>query len=358
MKKILIILLISAFLLANGCVFAVNSSQITQLKAPANGVYLSAFPDFGGTEDAVSTKRILEFKKLTGQTIVWAAFSDNWGKSKITFPSSAVKAIHQAGITPYIRLMPRSTLEESYSKPDKTYSLDNIINGKFDSKLRKWARDARKSNVPLIIDFAPEMNGDWFPWSGKLNGAGTKNKYGNPNIADGPEKYKEAYRHIITIFREEKATKVTWVFHIDAYNTPESSWNNYNAYYPGDSYIDWIGVSSYGAQTPSDDWETFNQVMNTAYPHMTRLSSKKPLAVLEMGVTERGNKKALWLIEAFNSIKKNKYPRIKAICYWHENWENSDRSKSLLRIDSSKSSLKAYKDSIKSSFFVKKAFFS
>jgi beta-mannanase len=357
LKKIIIILLISIILIAAGCVSAITSSQITKLKAPSQGVYLAAFPDFGGPEDAVSTKKIVAFKKLTGQTIVWAAFSDNWGKSKITFPASAVKAIHQAGITPYIRLMPRSTLEDSYSKPDKTYSLDNIINGKFDTQLRKWARAAKNSNIPLIIDFAPEMNGDWFPWSGKLNGAGTKNKYGNPNLADGPEKYRDAYRHIITIFRQEKVTKVTWVFHVDAYNTPGKSWNNYKAYYPGDSYIDWIGVSSYGAQTPSEDWQSFNEVMSDSYPQLSKISSKKPLAVLEFGVTESGTKKAKWINDALNSIKNKKYPRIKAISYWHENWENSDGTMSRLRLDSSKNSLSTYKNLIKSSFFIKKAQF-
>ncbi|PKL67776.1 MAG: hypothetical protein CVV28_03340 [Methanobacteriales archaeon HGW-Methanobacteriales-1] len=358
MKKIIIILtLIILILIANGCVSASDSTQIIKLKAPTKGIYLAAFPDFGGPENAVTAKRITAFKKLTGQTIVWAAFSDNWGKSKIIFPSKAVKTIHQAGITPYIRLMPRSTLEDSYSKPDRVYSLDNIINGKFDPQLRKWARDAKNSNIPLIIDFAPEMNGDWFPWSGKLNGAGTKNKYGNPNLVDGPEKYRDAYRHIITIFRQEKASKITWVFHVDAYNTPEKSWNNYKAYYPGDTYIDWIGVSVYGAQTPSEDWETFNQVMGSSYPQLTKISSKKPLAVLEFGVTERGTKKAKWISDALASIKKGKYPRIKAISYWHENWENSDGSMSRLRLDSSKSALSTYKNSIKSSFFVKKAQF-
>ena len=350
-------MIISIILMAISCASASDSNQIIKLKASTKGVYLAAFPDFGGSEDAVTAKRIAAFKKMTGQTIVWAAFSDNWGKSKITFPSKAVKTIHQAGLVPYIRLMPRSTLEDSYSKPDRVYSLDNIINGKFDTKLRKWARDAKNSNIPLIIDFAPEMNGDWFPWSGILNGAGTKNKYGDPALADGPEKYRDAYRHIITIFRQEKATKITWVFHVDAYNTLEKSWNNYKAYYPGDGYIDWIGVSVYGAQTPSEDWKTFNQIMGSSYPQLAKISSKKPLAVLEFGVTERGTRKAKWISDALNSIKKGKYPRIKAMSYWHENWENSDGSMSRLRLDSSKSALNTYKNSIKSSFFVKKAQF-
>ena len=331
--------------------------EVKKLKSPSKGVYLGAYPDFGGYEDLVTSKKLADFKKLTGSSIAWAAFSDNWGKSKITFPAKSVQIIHNAGIVPYIRLMPRSSLEESYSRPDPVYSLDNIINGKFDPQLKKWARAAKKSNIPLIIDFAPEMNGNWFPWSGSINGAGTKNKYGNPKIADGPEKYRDAYRHIINIFRQEKVTKVTWVFHVDAYNTPEKSWNNYQAYYPGDNYIDWVGVSTYGAQTPDEDWETFNQVMSFSYPKLIKVSSKKPLAILEFGVTEKGNKKAKWIADALTSIKKGRYSRIKAISYWHENWKNEDGSTSRLRLDSSKNVLNTYKNQIKSTFFVKKAVF-
>lgn len=355
LKKYTIIFITSLIVvLVIGCVFGANQ---TKLKAPSKGVYLSAFPDFGGSEDKVSAKRITAFKKLTGQKIVWASFSDNWGKSKIAFPSKAVKILHNQGIIPYIRLMPRATLEENYKGPDKVYSLDRIIKGDFDYQLRKYAQTAKKTNIPIMIDFAPEMNGNWFPWSGVKNGGGIKNKYGNPYLADGPEKYRDAYRHIINIFRQEGATKVTWVFHVDAYSTPEKSWNNYNAYYPGDNYIDWIGVSSYGAQTNSEYWETFTQVMNHAYPRLIKVSKTKPLAVLEFGVTERGNKKVKWITNALKAVKNKKYPKIKAICYWHENWQNSDESYSRLRLDSSSKVLKAYKKAIKSSFFVKKPFF-
>ena len=211
--------------------------------------------------------------------------------------------------------------------------------------------------MPIIIDFAPEMNGDWFSWSGKYNGGSVKNKYGDSNLADGPERYQDAYRHIIDIFKEEGATNVTWVFHVNANSFPEESWNNYNAYYPGDEYIDWIGFSVYGAITPDENWENFTQIMDTSYPELEAVSKTKPLAVLEFGVMERNNQKAQWIKDALESVESGKYPRIKAISYWNEAWENSDGSISNLKLNSSDEALETYKKLIKSSFFVDKANF-
>ena len=56
--------------------------------------------------------------------------------------------------------------------------------------------------------------------------------------------------HIIDLFRALDVDNITWVFHIDAYNDPNTPWNQMAGYYPGDDYIDWIGVSAYGPAGP------------------------------------------------------------------------------------------------------------
>lgn len=361
MKKLHLIIIISlSALLISGCTTEEKQENKTQkLQPPSQGVYHSAFPDFGGPEDNVTPQRITNFENMTNKAIVWAPFSENWGKSKISFPENSVKILHAQGITPYIRMMPRNMIEGSYEskKADPVYNLQRIINGDFDENLRKWARDAKNSGIPIMIDFAPKMNGDWFSWSGKYNGGSITNRYGDLNIADGPERYRDAYRHIINTFREEGATNVTWVFHVNANSFPDEPWNNYNAYYPGDEYIDWIGMSVYGAITPAEDWEGFTQIMDTTYPKLEAVSKTKPLAVMEYGVIERNGKKAEWIRDALESIKSGKYPRIKAICYWHESWINDDGSTSNLKLNSSIESLETYKKLINDPYFVENANF-
>ncbi len=338
---------------------ASNASANVKLLPPKNNeIYFGSFPDFGGSENIVTENRISEFENLSEKNIVWAYFSQNW-MDGIVFPEESVNIIHNHGAVPFIRLMPRS----NYDTNEPVYTLENIINENFDSDLRKWAQDAKATKIPILIDFAVEMTGDWFSWSGVYHGGGTKDGYGDPNYFDGPEKYRDAYRHIIDIFNQEGAKNITWFFHADITREPNEEWNSAKYYYPGDDYIDWIGVSIYGAQTPkaSEDWEMFDDVLSSNYNLITEITSNKPIALLEFGVTDDhpNGDKALWLQNAFDTILSNPYIEFKAISYWHENWENdSPDPDSKLRIDSSQSSLLKFKNLASDSRFISNATFS
>ena len=178
---------------------------------PSKGVYLSALTDFGGAEDEVTPQKIIDFEKLIGKKIVWAYFSNNWG-SGIKFPESAVRAIHSVGVIPFIRMMPRTVYTDGVADP--VYTLQGFIDGKFDSDLKKWAQDAKRVGIPMMVEFGTEVNGGWFPWSGLLNGGAKTNGYGDPNFPDGPERFRDAYRHIIDLFRKEGVRNITWCFHV------------------------------------------------------------------------------------------------------------------------------------------------
>ena len=298
-------------------------------------IYFGAFPDFGGTEDHVSAQRIRAFEALAQRKIAWAYFSQNWFNG-IRYPKAAIHTIHNAGAVPFVRLMPRSNVEEN--RTERTFSLQSIIDGVHDKALRQWARDAKADGIPLLMDFAMEMNGDWFPWSGVRNGAGQTMHYGDPKYPDGPERYRDAYRHIIDLFRAEGATNITWFFHPDITSAPAQAWNEPRYYYPGDAYIDWIGVSIYGPLHPKEDyWETFRQMVAQRHTSITAISATKPVAVLEFGVTDHhplGSKRA-WLRDAFETLMHNPYINFKAASYWHENWEEDDNLWATLRVDSS-----------------------
>ena len=55
-------------------------------------------------------------------------------------------------------------------------------------------------------------------------------------------------------------------------------------YYPGDEYIDWIGISVYGAQLPDEDVQSFEGILNDSWNEIKSLSSEgKPTAISGMG---------------------------------------------------------------------------
>jgi hypothetical protein len=252
------------------------------LSEPSSGIYHSANPGFIGAEDYVTEEIITDFETLVGKNIVWAYFSNNW-YDNIQFPTSNVNIIHDAGKVPFIRMMPRTNFEQGV--PDPNYTMQKIIDGVFDTQLTQWAIDAKNTNIPLLVEFGTEVNGNWFPWNGQHNGAGTTDGYGDPNFPDGPERFKDAYRHIIDICNNNGANNITWFFHADDYSLPEEDWNNFENYYPGDDYIDWIGVSVYGVFDKNEEYMEFSELLDEIYPGLTNLSNK-PIAILEFAITE------------------------------------------------------------------------
>ncbi len=341
MKKIFFLLIITIFSLSACQQTTAKNTKTIKLQKPAdNQIYFGAFPDFGGPEDEVSKKRIEDFEDLVGKKIAWAYFSQNWYDG-IIYPKQAIASISSAGTVPFVRLMARS--DEIQNHSEQKFSLQHIIDGNFDKELIAWARACKKDDIPILIDFAVEANGDWFPWSGVFNGGSKLDGYGDSHYPDGPERYRDAYRYIIDIFRAENVNNVTWFFHFNLAPFPDKPWNQAKNYYPGDDYIDWIGFSLYGAQTLSEEWDglDFSYQLKEHYKSIFAVTNNKPVALLEFGVTDHHpeGSKADWLNDAFKTIVNNPYVKFSAISAWHESWENEDGTMTTIKLDSSKQSL-------------------
>jgi hypothetical protein len=257
-------------------------SSSSHLLPPASAIYHAAIPDFGGSEDLVSAQRIQDFEALAAKPIAWAYFSNNW-LNGIAFPQAQVDAIIASGHLPFIRMMPRSSFNPG--GPDPVYQLQRFLDGDFDAELDQWCADAAAHNGPLLVEFGTEVNGDWFPWNGQYNGAGTTTGYGDPALADGPERFRDTCRHIIERCDAAGASNITWFFHVDAYSQPDTAWNSMAEYYPGDAWIDWLGLSVYGPQQAGETLQDFNEILADAYPLLSALGNQ-PIAVLEWGITE------------------------------------------------------------------------
>ncbi|MCX7832660.1 MAG: glycosyl hydrolase [Ignavibacteria bacterium] len=321
-----------------------------KLLPPQNGIYHGVTPGIDDKSIEESEKIIEEYVKLSNSKPVWICFSNHWFDG-IKFPAEKVKLIWNMGYIPYIRVMPWSKFSEGVI--DEKYSLFRIIEGEYDYYISIWAYEARNSGIPILIDFCPEMNGNWFPWSGILNGGSNADFYGNKSYPDGPERYIDAYKHFISIFRRLNANNITWVFHPNYNSNPDEEWNSMKYYYLGDDCIDWIGISVYGAQKPTDVWIDFDTTMDSAYKEMVMIGRNKAYAILEFGVIETQDpyRKANWLKSAFQSITSGKYPLLKAISYWHSKWENRDGSISDMCINSSFYSLRSFREGIKDTIF-------
>jgi mannan endo-1,4-beta-mannosidase len=118
-------------------------------------------------------------------------------------------------------------------------SIAEIADGATDAYTRKFASAVRTLNLPMAISFGHEMNGNWYPWG---------------TTATAPVDYVRAWRRIHDIFLDVGATNVIWVWSPNNINpVPQVP---LKPLYPGDSYIDWIGVVGYYTDSGASTFPT------------------------------------------------------------------------------------------------------
>jgi len=233
--------------------------------------------------------------------------------------------------------------------------LEAIIDGIYDDHLIEWASGMREFGKPVFLRFGHEMNGDWYSWSGIKNGGGTLDGYGSPDLADGPERYVDAFRHVHDVFVENGADNVLWVWCPNApFEDMENAlgaWNNPAAYYPGDDYVDWLGFdgynwgsSAYGQQFDAQ-WRSFDEIFAKSYAELQAINNEKPIIIGEFSSTEDGGDKAAWIRDAFNSIQ-NKFPQIRGLIWFHIAKETD------WRINSSEEALAVYREAVADDYWL------
>jgi len=294
--------------------------EIQGLNPGSHRLYHGVFP--GGvnmSEDHINQAELTAYEKAAGKKAAWVYFSHNWYDDR-SFPQNTAKWIRDRGSIPFIRLQIWSS-SEIRNRKDPKYAPDKIITGLFDDDLRSWARDARKFGSPLMVEYGVEINGRWFPWNGQWNGGSETSGYGDPSYPDGPERFRDAYRRIIDIMREEGANNIAWVFHVSHADHPEEKWNRLEYYYPGGDYIDVVGVSIYGpTNAREDELFEFRQMMDYAYSRLSK--TNKPVLVLEFGCTHNHAKmnQAGWAERALSDLTGGRWPKVVGISWWNEAW--------------------------------------
>ena len=205
-------------------------------------------------------------------------------------------------------------------------SYKQIANGSMDAYLIKYANNAKNFGKPVWLRPFHEMNGNWYPWAGTAAG-------------NTPADFIAAWRHVRTIFNNAGATNVKFVWSPNADSVPNTTANAIGKYWPGESYVDYIGIDGYNFGTTASTWRSFSSVMGPAYQTCAALSATKPIFIAETGCGTTGGDKAAWITNMFKVIPTT-YPRIIGVTWFNANKERD------WRIESSTASLNAFKSAI------------
>jgi hypothetical protein len=187
------------------------------------------------------------------------------------------------------------------------------------------------------------MNGDWYPWSERVNG-------------NQPGQYVDAWRRVHGLFEEEGAANATWVWCVNKDYTGAA---DIGPLYPGDAYVDWVALDAYNRGTASDGsggqfgssgWKTFSELVKPTYDKLIATASGKPIMVAELGTVEEGGSKADWFRKALKYELKQLFPRIEALVYFNQlkTYDN--------RITSSETARAAFAEGIGLSYYADNSF--
>lgn len=213
-----------------------------------------------------------------------------------SFPESAARFLQQNDMVAHIAWEPWNAFGEGVS-------LAEIAAGKWDEYLDSYARDAARVDIPVILRWGHEMNGNWYPWALAKNDR-------------KPDAYIQAFRHVVERFRKAGAHKVQFAWCINNDSVPNEPWNHLTASYPGDDYVDWVSIDGYnfGTSQTYSQWRSFEQTFRASYDAVTKIAPGKPILIGEMASSEAGGNKAAWIRDMFKALPS--MPAIRALTWF------------------------------------------
>jgi mannan endo-1,4-beta-mannosidase len=170
------------------------------------GVYTAPVP--------ASYAGVAAFAAATGTTPRLVVYYSGWREP---FKAAFAATVTRHGATPIVQIDPTDI------------NVQQIANGRYDAYLRSYASAVKAFHRPVILSFGHEMNGYWYSWA---------------RHHTAPAVFVAAWRHIVTVFRQQDAANVTWLWTVNIIDkrggipSPAPWW-------PGSAYVNWVGMDGY-----------------------------------------------------------------------------------------------------------------
>jgi Glycosyl hydrolase family 26 len=250
------------------------------------------------------------YGRMTGRRPVIVGAYEQWKHQP--FVRSELRGVWERGALPMITWEP-------WTLSGRAFRLRAIAAGRYDAYLRRSAKAAAAWGRPVLVRFAHEMNGNWYPWG-----------RGGPGSSAGA--FKRAWRHVVRLFRRQGADNVLWVW---SPNIDNSGQFPFRKYYPGDAWVDWVGPDGFNWGL-RNEWNSFTKVFAKTYRSLRHLSSR-PMLICETGSSEHGGPKARWVSRALRT-EIPRFGRIEGVVWFNERFNGIDP-----RVNSSRSALRAFR---------------
>ncbi|WP_213005970.1 glycoside hydrolase family 26 protein [Paractinoplanes toevensis] len=240
---------------------------------------------------------------VTPASVMWF---DSWA-SGLAFPVHEAKELWRHGVMPHYTWEPWNTALGP-NDPGQIH-LRDIIDGTWDAYIRARAGEFAAVRLPILVRWGHEFNGNWYPW-------GIANNNADPSL------YVRAYRHVHDLTVAAGARNVQWVWAYNNGSSPDEAYNDPAVAYPGDKYVDWVGIDGYNwgfgpSWDPAGDhWASFDATFATAYAKARAVAPRRPVMLGEFASSEDGGDKAQWFRDMTATLRSGAYPDLKLLTYF------------------------------------------
>jgi Glycosyl hydrolase family 26 len=253
---------------------------------PSSGAYFGAFVGSRGEESPQEAVQRLE--STIGRKL---AIDHQYHEWDSPFPTPQETWAAARGMFPFLNWKAQRLNGE-------TVPWSTIASGAEDAAIAARADAVKAFGSPVYLTFHHEPEDDLAAW-------GT------------PADYAAAFRHVVNIFRSRGVTNVAFVWTVMNWTFDPRSGRDPNAYYPGDGYVDIIGVDGYSWYPGKEGatWESFQQIFQTSNDFA--VTHAKPWIVVETGAQEdpdQPGRKGQWFKDIVAAAKS--WPLLKAVIYF------------------------------------------
>lgn len=282
-------------------------SACANVDAPAFGVALEGNP--------ITREQIADAAKATGTSfdiglvvsfLQWPEDATN--RADLPKVAATLAAAKSANAIPVI------TWEPMYYTAQGTEIIipaARILGDGYDDYIDAFAATLAAHDGPVIVRLMHEMNLNRYHWGV------SKENY----TAGAPAIYRDLWRHIVGRVRAALPAgrdDIGFAFCANveslpgAFTTRSDEWNTIAAYWPGEAWVDVLGVDGYNwgdTQTPAKNgwqsqWRSFADIFGPAVRELRALSPGQPLIVFETASASSGGDKRAWIDAAFATSRE------------------------------------------------------
>lgn len=330
---------------------------------PDKGLYLGQHPG-ESMINGVPRENLEEFESAIAKKSAFFIQASSGGEGEYEPPEFNVALANRAWNAGYLVLAWAYEATPQHGN-GRGFTIDKLLNGKYDKELKSLAAQFREFGKPFLFSTAREPNGvlsiymggfgpdgdkslDWAEKHGGLvhfdpSKFPNKQLYaglGQPDACDGLERLAAAQRYYYDFFvNREKLHFINfdsmgWALgvEIDSSEPPlVKKCFNFQDFYPGNQYVDWVTVTYYGKNE-----DPLYERLERKLDQIQATAPGKPILFIELGLLANNESKAdatAKKIHSFFDYILTKYPAVKGVCLWGDAFDDGMTSSRQIRPD-------------------------